>query len=43
VLVSVQVVVSKVFVWFELKKVCELPAEENMPSIELNPCVYKKR
>jgi len=31
------------FVWFEMKKVCGLSAEDSLPSIELYPCVYKKR
>jgi len=36
-------VVNKMFVWFEMKKICELPPEDSMPSVELYPCVYKKR
>jgi len=36
-------VVNKMFVWFELKKICAVPAGDCMPSIELYPCVYKKR
>jgi len=34
---------SKMFVWFEMKKTCALPPEDSFPSIELYPCVYKKR
>jgi len=36
-------VVSKMFVWFEMKKTSALPPEDSFPSIELYPCVYKKR
>jgi len=36
-------IVNEMFVCFELKKICELPAQDCMPSIELKPCVYKKR
>lgn len=36
-------VVNKMFVWFELKKICAVPTEDCLPSIELYPCLYKKR
>ena len=41
--VCVLQVVNKMFVWFELKKVGAVPADDSMPSIELYPCLYKKR
>lgn len=34
---------NTMFVWFEFKKVGEIPRNTNLPTIQLGPCTYKKR